>query len=415
MSTVLIVADDLTGAADSCLPFQTLGYQALVLFDLAYLHTAYIACDVLCIDTETRHATALDIQQKLSSLHIFFERAHRPPIVFKKIDSTLRGAIGEEIDHLIALGGFQVVVVAPAFPRQGRQTIHGIHYVNSIPIAQTEFAADPRFPIRESHLPTLLSQQTRYPVVHLHYETLAEDVEALQKALDHYTTPGPVIITCDTVSEADLQWITASGLTLEQPTLLVGSAGLAEQVALFLHHHQRFRSAVLVIAGSLSHTTREQVAYAAGQGIFTLFLGAKDLRPSSAERVVLEQQVYERIVQGEDVILSTQDESGTRRQEGTALEYLYDFLGVVATAAAKCPHLRGLVLVGGETAQHILSVFGASGLWLEGEVLPAIPASRLVGGPYQGLCIVTKAGGFGTPEALLRCMAFCQRNNGEER
>lgn len=410
MSRVLVIADDLTGAADSCLPFQNLGYQALVLFNLAYLETAYATYDVLCIDTETRHASPADIQQKLSSLQRFFRNHHRPEVVFKKIDSTLRGSIGLEIDHLINLGGFQVVIVAPAFPRQGRQTIHGIHHVNGVPIAQTEFAADPRFPVRESHLPTLLRQQTDHTVIHLDYETLAEEEGIFQHMLHQYPDIHPLIFTCDTVSEADLRWIAAGGLRLEQPTLLVGSAGLAEQVALLLHEQQRFFSSVLVIAGSLSQTTREQIVYAAEQGIPTLFLGENSLSfTSTTAQALLAQQVDEHLTRGTDLIISTQDRTGGRRQENRALEALYHFLGSITLKAATFPHLRGLVLVGGDTAQHILSVLQASGLMLEGEILPAIPASRLVGGPFQGLPLITKAGGFGPPEALVRCIEFLKR------
>ncbi|RMF88400.1 MAG: four-carbon acid sugar kinase family protein [Nitrospinota bacterium] len=407
MSRVLIVADDLTGAADSCLPFQKLGYQGLVLFDLTYLETSYSNYDVLCIDTETRHASPAEIERRLDALQAFLAGPHPPEVVFKKVDSTLRGSIGVEIDRLVALGGFQVVIVAPAFPRQGRQTIHGVHFVNSIPIAQTEFANDPRFPVTESHLPTLLRQQTQHPVVHIHYETLAKDEETFIQAMQAYTGPYPVVFSCDAVSDTDLQMIAVGGLALSRPTLLVGSAGLAEQVALCLHRQQRFLSSVLMITGSLSHVTRDQIDYATAQGVSTIFLGGKSLEPSSPERDLLARQIRERIAQGGDLILSTQDETGkVREQDSPALEHLYDFLSMVVKEAAKFPHLRGLVLVGGETALHIITALGASGLKLEREILPAVPASRLVGGPFRGLPIVTKAGGFGTREALLRCLDF---------
>ena len=67
---------------------------------------------------------------------------------------------------------------------------------------------------------------------------------------------------------------------------------------------------------------------------------------------------------------------------------------------------KGLVLTGGETASAILSAFGAHGLRLEAEVLPAIPFGRVVGGSREGLGIVTKAGGFGKPEALAKTIEF---------
>ena len=58
---------------------------------------------------------------------------------------------------------------------------------------------------------------------------------------------------------------------------------------------------------------------------------------------------------------------------------------------------KGVVLTGGDMAQAVLEYFGSGGMELWGEVEPGIPAGRLLGG---GCLAVTKAGAFGTPQAL---------------
>jgi len=67
---------------------------------------------------------------------------------------------------------------------------------------------------------------------------------------------------------------------------------------------------------------------------------------------------------------------------------------------------RGVVLTGGDTALLVLWALGARGIRLEREVLTGIPFGRLVGGACTDLPVVTKAGGFGPPEALVRAVRF---------
>jgi uncharacterized protein YgbK (DUF1537 family) len=58
------------------------------------------------------------------------------------------------------------------------------------------------------------------------------------------------------------------------------------------------------------------------------------------------------------------------------------------------------VLTGGETALRVARRLGAVGIRLEEEVGPGIPVGTLIGpSPYR---VVTKAGGFGEPDTLVR-------------
>jgi uncharacterized protein YgbK (DUF1537 family) len=61
-----------------------------------------------------------------------------------------------------------------------------------------------------------------------------------------------------------------------------------------------------------------------------------------------------------------------------------------------------VLLTGGETAIAALRALGASGLRLTGELESGVAVGALVGGPFDGLAVVTKAGGFGDPDLLVR-------------
>src|SRR5207244_2052723 len=80
-----------------------------------------------------------------------------------------------------------------------------------------------------------------------------------------------------------------------------------------------------------------------------------------------------------------------------------------ALASAALPLLdqrvvTGLVLTGGDTAAAVCRALGAECLELGGEVLPGMPTGTLLGGRRPGLRIVTKSGGFGPPDALVRAV-----------
>ena len=66
---------------------------------------------------------------------------------------------------------------------------------------------------------------------------------------------------------------------------------------------------------------------------------------------------------------------------------------------APCPGL--LVLTGGQTARLVCERLHVHSLEVLGEVQPGIPVGRLRGGVWDSVTVVTKAGGFGGPDALL--------------
>lgn len=79
------------------------------------------------------------------------------------MDSTLRGNIGAEIEAL-AGDDFPLVIVAIGAPSVGRTTIQGVCYVDKLPLIETEFASDPKSPIRSSRISDIISSQTDWPI-----------------------------------------------------------------------------------------------------------------------------------------------------------------------------------------------------------------------------------------------------------
>jgi uncharacterized protein YgbK (DUF1537 family) len=69
----------------------------------------------------------------------------------------------------------------------------------------------------------------------------------------------------------------------------------------------------------------------------------------------------------------------------------------------------GLVLTGGDTALGVLQALRISELELAGEISPGIPLAFARSGKFPGLPVITKAGAFGGPGALVRCVRYLEK------
>jgi len=135
-----IIADDLTGAMDAAAPFAERGLAVeLVLSGDLVLSPG--ASDIVAFETNSRHLPPLEAAAAVAR-----SVAALPPAtpLFKKIDSTLRGAIVEEIRA--AAAGRVAIVIAPAVPGQGRTVRGGQVFVDGVPLGAAESAGDARRP-----------------------------------------------------------------------------------------------------------------------------------------------------------------------------------------------------------------------------------------------------------------------------
>ncbi|AUH65037.1 four-carbon acid sugar kinase family protein [Paracoccus zhejiangensis] len=121
---VLIIADDLTGALDSGSAFAMRGHATRVLLDPADLPAALTDPDlqVIAIATGTREvpvAEAAQAVQRIAEASAGFDG-----ILFKKIDSRMKGHIAAELAALRGVFPLPVLAV-PAIPRLARVVADG--------------------------------------------------------------------------------------------------------------------------------------------------------------------------------------------------------------------------------------------------------------------------------------------------
>ena len=392
-----MIADDLTGAADTGVQLTRAGYRTAVMFREA--DPPIQEFDAVSFDTDSRTLPAgFAARRVVEAGHA----ARDARIVYKKIDSTLRGPVAAELSAALGATRRRSALVAPAFPAAARTTVGGVQLVHGVPVHETEMRNDVRTPVREGYVPTLLSKAFS-SIVTLSVEDL-EDPERVRRALAESEC-----VVADAERDADLEAL-ARAVPEPSAVLWTGSAGLALALGA-VYPGPRARDAadsdqlsapvrsVLVVIGSMHEASRRQLRRLVEEyGEIAIEVGGSGVEEAvAAAREVLSAG-------GCAVIHSP----GTRQVSGGGTS-----LAEVAGALAEGDLFDALVLTGGSTAVRVARRLGASGIRLEGEVESGVPAGTLLGpAPYR---VVTKAGGFGGPDTLVGAVRALSWNEEDRR
>ena len=391
-----VIADDLTGAMDTGVQFAREGLYTVVMLGGGEPPSAR----VVVVSTDSRDVAAAEAYRRVAEV----ARLLRDRLVYKKIDSTLRGNLGPELDGALEGLGLERALVAPAFPSMGRTTVDGCHMVHGVPLAESSFASDPVWPATESHLPTLLARQTRRPVGHLPLSVVERGAEAVRRALREESAS---IVVADAEDWPHLAALATALLGMEERWLPCGSAGLAQEWGRAIGSSGRediprprpllhemwgwepLRAPALVVAGSRHPATAAQLLHAAREGRLELVHLSADGEPAADPMDLLRR--------GMNVALATTF-SPLREGMGAAAAA---GLARAAVRLLEGTSVAGLLATGGDVARALCLELGAAAVRPLGEVQPGVVAGVLVGGSHDGLRVVTKAGGFGDETAIL--------------
>lgn len=112
---IVVIADDFTGANDAGVSLALSGKKVSVAFQTPFTDDT----DALVINSDSRAMKASEAAEKLTR---YATDVHAAKWLIKKIDSTLRGNPGAEVEALLRLSGKGQAIIAPAFPAAGRTT-----------------------------------------------------------------------------------------------------------------------------------------------------------------------------------------------------------------------------------------------------------------------------------------------------
>lgn len=382
----LIIADDLTGAADTAIAFVGAGWQASVGWGDAVPDAA-----VLALDADTRAMAP----QEAAARQMALLAGHLPgrAALFKKIDSTLRGNPAAELAAMLrALPGRTVAVVAPAFPATGRTTEGGCVFLHGAPLEDTPLW------VREHAYPTA---DLRRVFACAELTVRHADLAAVRAGAPADALSGADVLVCDAVTDDDLTAIAGLRASAGTRLLWVGAAGLARALAdggkapVAL---PRVEGGILIVVGSLAEPSRDGAALLAQRDdLVSLPISPDMLRAGAADPTwrATAERAMRAMTAPRDLLVSVAAVPGATP---TALS-----APLAALLAPAARQAGAIIATGGETARALCAACGITSIRLLAELEPGVPLGLAQGA--VGLPIVTKAGAFGDAGTLGRCLA----------
>ncbi|MFC4802252.1 four-carbon acid sugar kinase family protein [Neobacillus sp. GCM10023253] len=420
-----VIADDLTGANDTGVQFAKQGLNTTVLFAETQLQPAHLSADVIVLNSDSRALSAEKAYEAVFNLAAQLNKLSVSK-VFKKIDSTMRGNIGPEIDAVMDAYKLKTSFVVPAFPKSNRVTTNGYHYVNGVLLEETPIAQDPVCPVTESYLPKLLQEQSKREVTFISISDVQKGKSHLsEKIKDLSSGDSSKIIVVDATTDEELKMIVEAAEILEENFLWVGSAGIAyhlfntgKREEVLRHQQSDDRLPVLVVAGSVNPVIDRQIQVLKDKfHVEEIVISPEeffyeDRRKREIERVVKAGQAL--LDKGDLVVTTNRERETINRVKGLQQKLgisnfdvgytIAESMGVIAGQLIDSKSICGAILTGGDIAGATCKVLNGEGIRVIGEVEAGIPYGKLFGGFFDGLPLVTKAGAFGTDQALANAL-----------
>jgi len=199
---IAVIADDLTGAAE----IGGIGMQYGLTVEINTVADLKSKADLLIIATDTRSMPKKQALLKTAELTVALYNI-KPQLIFKKVDSVLRGHVIAELNIHLLQFGLKRALLVPANPAFGRILTNGNYFIDDLPVHLSNFANDPEFAISNSNVFDMLR--------------IEQDEASLHRKDDELPDAGIIIGECAT--EKDLiEWAGKS----DKGTLLAGGAGL---------------------------------------------------------------------------------------------------------------------------------------------------------------------------------------------
>jgi uncharacterized protein YgbK (DUF1537 family) len=402
------IADDFTGATDLASTLVAEGMRVVQVLGLPDEQTDIGDADAVVVALKSRTCDpGLAVRQSLTACDWLRGRG-AGQIVFKycsTFDSTARGNIGPVADALLEATGTPLALVCPAFPANGRTVYKGTLFVHDLPLAESSMKDNPLTPMRESSLIRLMEAQSGHRCGLIPWQTVRAGEEAVRARVAELAAAGHRYAVADALTDDDLRLL---GAAARDHGLVTGGSGIATGLPGNLRGAGRIGAAdapslpraagrALVLAGSCSTATREQIAQvrniwpirkidvdaaAAGRDEVAAAVAWADAQP--AESPVL---VYGSA--DPDEVAATQARYGAERA-GALVE---DTLGGIA----RLLHGKGfdrIIVAGGETSGAVVTALGAAALRIGPQIAPGVPWCEAMGA--TPLALALKSGNFGS-------------------
>ncbi|TDT70495.1 uncharacterized protein YgbK (DUF1537 family) [Hypnocyclicus thermotrophus] len=374
---VSVIADDFTGANDIGIQLKKYGLKVIT---KTYDSKISIKSDVEIISTESRNIDKKKAYERVKKSFMELKNSEK---FFKKIDSTLRGNIKEELKAIQEnINKQEKILVIVGFPNTNRKIINGKHYIKDIPLHLTEFKNDPYFPIKTNDLLEYFEGE----IIKINdirsnrQEKLKEKIKSIKSQ----------IIIFDTENNNDLDIIAKTIIELKLDKYIVGSSGIMEYLMKYWGYK---RPQIAIISGSCNAKNIEQIKVLESNNNIEVI----DV-DFTKKNIDIEKKKYKNDI----LIRSIKNiRDYNKAKENYKVVEITDIFTDISKKIIEENNIKNLIISGGEISINILKKMSIDYLEVIKEIEPGIAYLK-----YKEYNIITKPGGFGSEKFYKKAYEF---------
>ena len=418
MQKYIVIADDLTGSNATCSLFKKIGLRAASILKLQ--GDINYDVDVISYSTASRGLDKEEAYKKVSEAIKILK--NKDVLVYnKRIDSTLRGNIGTEINAMLDnLEDDRIAVVVPAYPDSGRIVVNKTMLVNGVLLENSDAGKDPKTPIKTSCVESLVQKDIKYSSTYFTLSDIAQPIEEITKKIQEAIKKSRVLIF-DAVNNEDIIKISKAIIHSDINIITVDPGPFTLYYSKELQKKNHLEKKILMVIGSVTATTKKQIEYILQEeDIFLVKMKVEDFFEKETclkeiERVI---SFIKKGIVSYDLFLVTTSPIGDEKKAdlqklaenlNTTVEEISKIIANTLTETVvkilkETEKFEGVYSSGGDITIALLEKLKAIGVEIREEVIPLAAYGRIIGGDFPNLKLVSKGGMVGDEKTIKLCL-----------
>lgn len=423
MQSYLIVADDLTGANATCSLLKKVGLRTASIFDFESEKLPE-DIDVISFSTDSRGIIGEEAYQRVKNVTNKF-KAENIHLYNKRIDSTMRGNIGYEIDAMLDVLDDRIAVVVPSYPSSKRVVLNKTMLVNGNLLLNSDAGKDTKTPVKSSSVEEIIKSQTRNDISYFSLNEVEGDEEKLLKDIQEKSKKFKILLF-DATTDADIKKIAKIIVKSKIKVITVDPGPFTMFCAKEMERTKLRNDKILMIIGSATETSSKQIEYIIEtEDIFLKKINPELFFKNKKQEIEINKIVDEIIKEYEKhnlFLLTTTPINGDKKLNLKSIgerlkisidevsKIISDTLTEVSVRVLKDKNFNGIYSSGGDITLSLLNKVNATGVEILEEVMPLVAYGKIIGGSLEGLNLVTKGGMVGKNDAIKKCLNKLQEN-----
>ena len=418
MQKYIVIADDLTGSNATCSLFKKIGLRAASILKLQ--GDINYDVDVISYSTASRGLDKEEAYKKVSEAIKILK--NKDVLVYnKRIDSTLRGNIGTEINAMLDnLEDDRIAVVIPSYPDSGRIVVNKTMLVNGVLLENSDAGKDPKTPIKTSCVESLIQKGIKYSSTYFTLSDIEQPIEEIVKKIQEAIKKSRVLIF-DAVNNEDIIKISKAIIHSDINIVTVDPGPFTLYYSKELQKKNHLEKKILMVIGSVTATTKKQIEYILQEeDIFLVKMKVEDFFEKESclkeiERVI---SFIKKGIASYDLFLVTTSPIGDEKKAdlqklaenlNTTIEEISKIIANTLTETVvkilkETEKFEGVYSSGGDITIALLEKLKAIGVEIREEVIPLAAYGRLIGGDFPNLKLVSKGGMVGDEKTIKLCL-----------